>query len=82
LEFVCLPAGGQGSCFLGFGIWPQKEVFMTWEELTKKYDTENAKQQLFEKKPKLEKNWGDLLILLQRLKEKWKNNVLKKISFT
>ncbi|MCX5784793.1 MAG: hypothetical protein NTX59_03810 [Elusimicrobia bacterium] len=34
---------------------------MTWEEITKKYDTENGKRQLLPKTPKLEQSWGRLL---------------------
>jgi len=34
---------------------------MTWEEIGKKYDKEKVRVALFEREPKLEKNWGQLV---------------------
>ena len=34
---------------------------MTWEEIGKKYDNEKKPVTLFERAPKLEKNWGKLV---------------------
>lgn len=34
---------------------------MTWEEISKKYDKEKSRIPLFEREPKLEKDWGHLV---------------------
>ncbi|MCX5791656.1 MAG: hypothetical protein NTY45_05470 [Elusimicrobia bacterium] len=34
---------------------------MTWEEITKKYEAEKRGERASEKRPKLEKNWDNLV---------------------
>ena len=34
---------------------------MTWEEITKKYETEKRAERPEERRPKLEKNWDNLV---------------------
>ena len=34
---------------------------MTWEEISRKYDKEKIRIPLFEREPKLEKDWGQLV---------------------
>lgn len=40
---------------------------MTWEEITKKYDTERKGAGLLERAPKLEKNWNRLIHCTDKL---------------
>jgi len=40
---------------------------MTWEEIGKKYDTEKRRIPLFERDPKLEKDWGSLVRSTEKL---------------